>query len=137
MKRLIATIILAIIAMTIAGCDFTYHHVAHRHHGPAPRAIIVTGTAPTSATSRRVITPTDTGAGTREYVVLSIAGQSFEPMGGQPAGIQKKNVTNVIGKEQRDCGNPRPLRQKNRLFSQDRDGACRRYLSEQTTNFTD
>jgi len=42
MKRLIATIILAIIAMTIAGCDFTYHHVAHRHHGPAPRAIIVT-----------------------------------------------------------------------------------------------
>jgi len=43
MKRLIATIILAIIAIAIAGCDFTYQHVRHhRPRGHAPRAIIVT-----------------------------------------------------------------------------------------------
>lgn len=41
MKRLIATIILAIIVMTIAGCDFTYEHYSHgHHHGPGP--IVVT-----------------------------------------------------------------------------------------------
>jgi len=33
-------------------------------------------------------------------------------MGGQPAGIQKKDVTNVIGKEQRDCGNLKPCGRK-------------------------
>jgi len=41
MKRLIATIILAIIAIAIAGCDVTYHRVRH-HHGHRPRAVIVT-----------------------------------------------------------------------------------------------
>ena len=41
MKRLIATIILAIIAIAIAGCDFTYQHYGrHRGHGHGP--IVVT-----------------------------------------------------------------------------------------------
>jgi hypothetical protein len=43
MKRLIATIILAIIAIAIAGCDSNSHHVGHRHgHGP----VIVTRPQP-------------------------------------------------------------------------------------------
>ena len=41
MKRLIATIILAIIAITLAGCDFTYHHPGYRH-GHGHGAVIVT-----------------------------------------------------------------------------------------------
>ena len=41
MKRLIATIILAIIVIAIAGCDFTYEHYGHRRgHGHGP--IVVT-----------------------------------------------------------------------------------------------
>ena len=41
MKRLIATIILAVIAMTIAGCDFTYEHYGHgHHHGPGPIVVV-------------------------------------------------------------------------------------------------
>ncbi|UCF15437.1 MAG: hypothetical protein JSW59_18710 [Phycisphaerales bacterium] len=41
MKQIIVTIILAIIAIAIAGCDVTYHHVRHQH-GHHPRAVIVT-----------------------------------------------------------------------------------------------
>ena len=41
MKRLIATIILAIIAIAIAGCDFTYHHPGY-HHGYGHGVVIVT-----------------------------------------------------------------------------------------------
>lgn len=45
MKRLIATIILAIIVMITAGCDITYHEVGF-HHGYAPRAVIITRPSP-------------------------------------------------------------------------------------------
>jgi len=41
MKRLIATIILAIIGIALAGCDFTYHHPGYRH-GHGHGAVIVT-----------------------------------------------------------------------------------------------
>ena len=41
MKRLIATIILAIIGIAIAGCDFTYQDVGY-HHGHGHGAVIVT-----------------------------------------------------------------------------------------------
>lgn len=41
MRRLIATIILAIIGITIAGCDFTYHHPGP-HHGYGHGAVIIT-----------------------------------------------------------------------------------------------
>ncbi|MHC4433416.1 MAG: hypothetical protein ACYTBS_16375 [Planctomycetota bacterium] len=41
MKRLIVTIILAILAIAIAGCDFTYHEVGY-HHGHGHGAVIVT-----------------------------------------------------------------------------------------------
>ena len=41
MKRLIATIILAIIAITLAGCDFSYYHPGY-HHGHGHGAVIIT-----------------------------------------------------------------------------------------------
>ncbi len=41
MKRLISTIILAIIAIAITGCDFTYQDVGY-HHGYGHGAVIVT-----------------------------------------------------------------------------------------------
>ena len=41
MRRLIATMILAIIGISIAGCDFNYHHPGYRH-GNGHGAVIVT-----------------------------------------------------------------------------------------------
>jgi len=41
MRRLIATIILAIIAIVGAGCDFTYYDPGH-HHGHGHGAVIIT-----------------------------------------------------------------------------------------------
>ena len=45
MKRLIVTIILAILAIAIAGGDFTYHEVGY-HHGHGHGAVIVTRPRP-------------------------------------------------------------------------------------------
>ncbi len=41
MRRLIATIILTIIGISIAGCDFSYYHPGYRH-GSGHGAVIVT-----------------------------------------------------------------------------------------------